>query len=174
MYGHQSTLTAIAGGLLIVLGAVQALGGGFTIPGLNRITPRLGGDSPPAVLALGAVSGLTGFCAGPILGAVLTIAATSGAALDGGALLAVHAAGMTAPLFLLALLWDRYDLGRRRWLRGRLEPLTVEVLDRGHPAGIGVGPQVAPLDELVQRLRELLVALPVQLGGPRPRDADAR
>ena len=26
---------------------------------------------------------------------------------------------MAAPLFLLALLWDRFDLGRRRWLRGR-------------------------------------------------------
>ena len=36
------------------------------------------------------------------------------------ALLATYAAGMAAPpLFLMALLWDRLDLGRRRWLRGR-------------------------------------------------------
>lgn len=119
VYGHQTALTATAGTLLIALGVAQLLGGGFTVPGLGRLTARLGGGSPPAVLALGAVSGLTGFCAGPILGAVLTIAATSGGALRGGALLAVYAAGMTAPLFLLAALWDRYDLGRRRWLRGR-------------------------------------------------------
>jgi divalent metal cation (Fe/Co/Zn/Cd) transporter len=26
---------------------------------------------------------------------------------------------MTVPLFLLAALWDRFDLGRRSWLRGR-------------------------------------------------------
>ena len=26
---------------------------------------------------------------------------------------------MAAPLFIMALLWDRLDLGRRRWLRGR-------------------------------------------------------
>ena len=26
---------------------------------------------------------------------------------------------MAAPLFLMALLWDRLDLGHRRWLRGR-------------------------------------------------------
>jgi ABC-type Fe3+ transport system permease subunit len=26
---------------------------------------------------------------------------------------------MAAPLFLMAVLWDRLDLGRRRWLRGR-------------------------------------------------------
>src|SRR5215218_6121554 len=35
------------------------------------------------------------------------------------ALLATYAAGMAAPLFLMALLWDRLDLGHRRWLRGR-------------------------------------------------------
>jgi hypothetical protein len=34
------------------------------------------------------------------------------------ALLATYAAAMAAPLFLMALLWDRLDLGRRRWLRG--------------------------------------------------------
>jgi ABC-type Fe3+ transport system permease subunit len=26
---------------------------------------------------------------------------------------------MAAPLFVMALLWDRFDLGHRRWLRGR-------------------------------------------------------
>jgi thiol:disulfide interchange protein len=80
---------------------------------------RIWGDSALSVLVLGAVSGLAGFCTGPILGAVLTVAATSGQALRGGILLAVYAAGMTAPLFVLALLWDRFDLGRRQWLRGR-------------------------------------------------------
>ena len=39
--------------------------------------------------------------------------------LRGAALLAVYAAGMATPLFLLAVFWDRLDLGRRRWLRGR-------------------------------------------------------
>lgn len=33
--------------------------------------------------------------------------------------MAVYALGMAVPLFLMALLWDRLDLGRRRWLRGR-------------------------------------------------------
>jgi cytochrome c biogenesis protein CcdA len=47
------------------------------------------------------------------------VAATSGSALRGAGLLATYAAGMAAPLFIMALLWDRLDLGRRRWLRGR-------------------------------------------------------
>jgi cytochrome c biogenesis protein CcdA len=46
-------------------------------------------------------------------------AATQDSPWQGGALLAVYALGMSAPLLVLALLWDRFDLGSRRWLRGR-------------------------------------------------------
>ncbi len=48
--------------------------------------------------------------------------------MQGAGLLATYALGMAAPLFGLALLWDRFDLGKRRWLRGRevsLGPLRV-------------------------------------------------
>ncbi len=53
------------------------------------------------------------------LGAVLTVAATGGQASYGGLLMAVYAFGMALPLFVLALLWDRFDLGNMGWLRGR-------------------------------------------------------
>ena len=42
--------------------------------------------------------------------------------------MALYALGMAMPLFVLALLWDRFDLSRRSWLRGRaikLGPLTT-------------------------------------------------
>jgi hypothetical protein len=58
----------------------------------------------------------------------VTVAAVDGDPLHGGVLLAVHALGMAVPMFVLALLWDRFDLGRRRWLRGRTfraGPLTL-------------------------------------------------
>ncbi|RJL31798.1 cytochrome c biogenesis CcdA family protein [Bailinhaonella thermotolerans] len=127
-YGHQDLLITVAGGALIALGLVQVAGYGGAAGPLNRLRARVRGDSAGAVLLLGAVSGLSGFCAGPVLGAVLTIAAASGNALRGGALLAVYAAGMAAPLLVMALLWRRFDLGRRAWLRGRglrLGPLRV-------------------------------------------------
>ena len=38
---------------------------------------------------------------------------------DRARLLAVFALGMAFPLFLLALLWERFQLGTRAWLRGR-------------------------------------------------------
>ena len=69
--------------------------------------------------ALGLGFGLGGFCAGPILGGVLTIAASSGGALSGAVLLAAYAAGMAFPMFLLALLWERLGASRRGTLRGR-------------------------------------------------------
>ena len=81
-----------------------------------------------STLVLGSVYGLAGFCSGPILGAILTMAATRETPVEGGALLAVYALGMAAPLFVLAALWDRFDLGRRRLLRGSmltLGPISV-------------------------------------------------
>jgi cytochrome c biogenesis protein CcdA len=116
-YGHRGALIAISGGLLITFGILQLLGYGFTLGPLSRVRGKIRGDSSLAVFSLGAFYGFAGFCSGPILGAVLTVAAASGEALSGAILLAVYAAGMAAPLFLLALFWDR--LRSRRWLRGR-------------------------------------------------------
>jgi cytochrome c biogenesis protein CcdA len=118
-YGHRSALITISGVLLIGFGFLQLLGRGFTAGPLARLRSRVRGDSAGAVFALGAVYGFAGFCSGPILGAVLTVAAASGGAARGALLLAVYAAGMATPLFLLALFWDRLDLRNSRWLRGR-------------------------------------------------------
>lgn len=121
VYGHRSALITVSGLLIIAFGVLQLAGGGFTVGPLARLRGKVRGDAGSAVstFALGAVYGFAGFCSGPILGAILTVAAASGGALRGASLLAVYAAGMAAPLFLMALLWDRLDLGRRRWLRGR-------------------------------------------------------
>jgi len=122
-YGHRSLLIAVAGWTIIGLGVLVLAGRGFTAPFASRLqgwaARRAGGGRASTVL-LGAVYGLAGFCSGPVLGAVLTVAAGSGSALWGGILLAGYALGMALPLFVLAALWDRFDLGRRRWVRGRV------------------------------------------------------
>lgn len=112
-YGQRGTLIAVSGAVLISLGLLQAFGGGFSFGPLGRLRGKVRGHSAASVFALGAVYGFAGFCSGPILGAVLTVAAASGGATRGASLLAVYALGMTLPLFLMALLWDRLDLGRR-------------------------------------------------------------
>ncbi|WP_267245425.1 cytochrome c biogenesis CcdA family protein [Streptomyces sp. PR69] len=118
-YGNRDLLVAVGGWLIIALGVLQILGLGFASRRMAELSGRIRPTNAVSVYALGLVYGLAGFCAGPILGSVLTVSALSGSPVYGGLLLAVYALGMAVPLFLLALLWDRLDLGRRRWLRGR-------------------------------------------------------
>lgn len=119
---RRAELSLIAGLLLIVVGAFQLVVGGFELPGAARLaSSRLGvsGESLAATYALGLVYGFGGFCSGPILGGVLTIAGASGGAVAGSVLLAIFAAGMAAPLLLMAMAWERLGAKGRARLRGR-------------------------------------------------------
>lgn len=141
-YGHRQLLISVAGWLLIAMGVLTivlptlSLGGrwsGVLAAASGRAASGAAGAFSArgrwlSTLVLGAVYGLAGFCSGPVLGAILTLAATQRSPVQGGLLLAVYALGMALPLFVLAQLWDRFDLGRRRWLRGRavrLGPLVT-------------------------------------------------
>lgn len=122
---HRDLLVIVSGWLIVAFGLMQILGLGFdmrrALPGADRLAAtqhtRRG---LPRTFVLGTLSGVAGFCAGPILGAVLTLAAAQGSAPLGGAMLAVYAAGMVLPLLLIAWLWARTggQVGRT-WLRGR-------------------------------------------------------
>lgn len=121
-YGHRAELIAVAGWTVIGLGVLQLLGRGFAVPGVRRLHGWVmgrQGDGWISTLVLGAVYGLAGFCSGPVLGAILTVAATEESPWSGGLLLATYALGMSAPLLALALLWTRFDLASSSWLRGR-------------------------------------------------------
>lgn len=132
-YGHRQVLIAVAGWSIIAMGVLLLLGRGFALPFSARLQALASRKTSPrsglmSTVLLGAVYGLAGFCSGPVLGAILTMAATQDTPVHGGLLLAAYALGMAAPLFVLAALWDRFDLGRRPALRGhmvRIGPLTV-------------------------------------------------
>ncbi|MFW6691104.1 cytochrome c biogenesis CcdA family protein [Streptomyces sp. MAR4 CNX-425] len=126
-YGHRELLIAVGGWTIVALGVAQMFGFGFGSRRMQQAAGRIRPESALSVYALGAVYGFAGFCAGPILGSVLTVSALGGDSVYGGALLAFYALGMAAPLFVLALLWHRFDLGGRRWLRGR--PVRVGRLE---------------------------------------------
>jgi cytochrome c biogenesis protein CcdA len=119
---RRAELSLVAGLLLIAIGALQLAVGGFELPGAGRVSgSRFGasGESLAATYALGLVYGIGGFCSGPLLGGVLTIAGASGGAAEGALLLSIFAAGMAAPLLVLALLWERLGTTGRGRLRGR-------------------------------------------------------
>ena len=99
VYGQRSTLITVSGAIIILLGVLQLFGRGFGFGPLTRLSGKVRGESTGATFALGAVYGFAGFCSGPILGAVLTVAAASGQTFRGATLLAIYALGMAVPSF---------------------------------------------------------------------------
>lgn len=113
---HRDTMIVVAGALLIAFGVLELAGKSLTFI-------RMGGNANETTsifgtYTLGMVYGFGGFCSGPILGSVLTVAATDDNVLRSGAMLAVYALGTTVPLFIFALLWDRLGVGSRKIIRG--------------------------------------------------------
>ncbi|TFD75610.1 cytochrome c biogenesis CcdA family protein [Cryobacterium fucosi] len=117
---NRTVLVVGAASIVIVLGLIQLIG--IRLPAFTR-NGAGDGTSVASVFVLGSVYGVAGVCAGPILGSVLTVAAVGGNAAYGGILLAIYALGMTVPLFVLALIWDRLKISERGWLK----PRTVRV-----------------------------------------------
>ena len=116
---HRDTVVTVAAIIVILLGGLILLN--IPLPFLGR-GGALESTSPASVFALGTVYGLAGVCAGPLLGAVLTVAALSGNALYGGVVLVFFAAGMALPLLILALVW-----GRLPFVRNLVRPREVRI-----------------------------------------------
>lgn len=120
---HRSMIIGVASAVIILLGLTQLSGRGFDLsrmlPGITCLQEQsLHRVGWVKTLILGAVSGVAGFCTGPILGAVLTVAASRG--MSGAAvLLGIYALGMVVPLIAIAAVWNRMGGHTRRFLRGR-------------------------------------------------------
>lgn len=146
---HRDALIAGTAVVLILLGLAQMVGLSFdlskALPGSQRLAQQA--HSRKGLLRtflLGAASGVAGFCAGPILGAILTLALAQGSIPDAGLMLAIYGAGMVGPLVVLAALWGRIGAGSMRLLRGRGFTLfgrqlhTTSVIAGALIAGVGV------------------------------------
>lgn len=108
-----------AGGLLLLGFAVLALSGrSWSLPSFVRSPDPERGDSA-GVFALGVFSGVASSCCAPVLAGVMTLSALSSTPAGAGVLGLAYVFGMTFPLFVLALLWDRFDLGTRRLMTAR-------------------------------------------------------
>lgn len=121
---HREGLIMATALILIVLGIAQMAGLGFdlskALPGSQRLQQRA--HSQKGLLRtflLGAAGGVAGFCAGPILGAILTLALAHGSVPQAGLMLAVYGAGMVVPLVVLAALWGRIGARSMKLIRGR-------------------------------------------------------
>ncbi len=108
-----------AGGALMLLLAAYSLSGRmWSLPGFLRAPDTERGDSA-SFFALGVFSGIASSCCAPVLAGVMTLSALSGSPVGGVVLGLAYVLGMSFPLFLMALAWDRLHLGERRWAVAR-------------------------------------------------------
>ena len=113
---ERGLIIAITAVVLVVLGVAQIFGFGFDLsrllPGATKLQESASARTGLLrTLLLGALGGVAGFCAGPILGAILTL---------------VYGLGMVVPLVVIAALWQKLSVRGRGVLRGR----TFSVLGR--------------------------------------------
>jgi cytochrome c-type biogenesis protein len=108
-----------AGGALMLALAVFTLSGRMvSLPNFVRAPDTSRGDSA-SFFALGVFSGLASSCCAPVLVGVMTLSALSGSPAGGLVLGVAYVFGMAFPLFVMALLWDRFHLGERKFLKAR-------------------------------------------------------
>lgn len=116
LLGQHSVFYVLAGVLLLALATYVVLGGKVSLPMPGRRATRTG---PLGVYGLGVFSGAASSCCAPVLVGVIAL---SGLASSFGAALGLGLAyvfGMVAPLFVLSLLWERYDWRSSRLFRPR-------------------------------------------------------
>lgn len=124
---YHQPLYFVGGVLMLALAAFSLTGRMMSLPSFLRAPDTRAGDTG-SFFALGVFSGIASSCCAPVLAGVMTLSALSGSALGGLTLGLAYTFGMVFPLFVMALLWDRYSLGERRWLRAH--PVRIRVAGR--------------------------------------------
>lgn len=125
---HHELLTRITGAALIAFGLFLAGGLVLRIPALYsearfQVVPSRWG--PLAAPVAGAAFGFGWTpCIGPVLGSVLTVAATRGNTVQGAGLLLAYALGLGIPFLVAGLAFGRLA-GAFAWVRRRVRGITI-------------------------------------------------
>ena len=106
----------VAAGVLLLLAGYVLSGGKISLPMPGRRSGRTG---PFGVYSLGVFSGAASSCCAPVLAGVIALSGlTSSFAMSLGLGIA-YVFGMVAPLFVISLLWERFDWRSSRLFRPR-------------------------------------------------------
>lgn len=137
--GGHTPIYVGGGVLMLALAVYLLLGGQLHLPAPGR---RAGGRTGPlSVYSLGIFSGVATSCCAPVLAGVLALAGVASS--FGLALLlgTAYVFGMVAPLFAIALLWERFDwrssgLFRPRSFTWRVGSLRRTITATGLASGL--------------------------------------
>ena len=126
--GRHTAVFLAGGALMLALGVATIAGWKLPLPMPGMQARR--GRGPGAVFALGAFSGTASACCAPVLAGVVALSGAAGSFPVALAVGVAYVFGMVVPLLVIALLWDRYDWGASRLLRGRT--ITLRAFGGAH------------------------------------------
>jgi len=117
---YRRLITLIIGIFLVIEGSLQLIGKSFFMPSYKDVS-KVNNSRLSSVYYLGLASGIgTMSCVGPILGAILTLAANSFKVSSAITLILVYTLGLIGPLFLLVFLWQKNQTKAAKILRGKV------------------------------------------------------
>ncbi|MGI8439768.1 MAG: cytochrome c biogenesis CcdA family protein [Thermoleophilaceae bacterium] len=139
---EHTLIYTIAGSFMLALAGFVLLGGRMHLPMPGRRAG--GGTGPLSVYSLGIFSGVASSCCAPVLAGVIALSGLTssfGLALGLGS---AYVFGMVAPLFVISLLWERFDwrssaLFRPRSFTWRLGPLRRSITGSALASGLLLG-----------------------------------
>ena len=118
---NQDLILLFGGSMILVFGVMSLLGMGFT--GMTQTTSRAAGNRSLWGSFLFGLTFAVGWssCVGPILGAVLTLAAQTGSVAQGSMLLFIYALGLGMPLIIVSTFLGRASRDSFFWraMRGK-------------------------------------------------------
>ena len=125
---EHTAIYLVGGALMLGLGVYTLLGGRMNLPMPGRRAAA--GKGPLGVYTLGLFSGVASSCCAPVLAGVVALSGLSSSFAVALGLGGAYVFGMVAPLFVIALLWERRDWAASRLFRPRTYTWRIGPLRR--------------------------------------------
>jgi cytochrome c-type biogenesis protein len=119
LFGTNHELIFVTGGFLMILIGFWTLWGRGMLPRIE-FPVDLKKVNAASVYTLGIFSGAATTCCAPVLAGVLILAALSASLLEGVLIGFTYVAGMVFPLFVIALVWGKYQSSEGHPLHGTI------------------------------------------------------
>ena len=115
--GYHTPVFLVAGSLMVLMGIATLTGWRPSLPMLGM---RAGsGTGVGSVYVLGVFSGAASACCAPVLAGVVALSGAAASFISALTIGSAYVFGMVLPLFVIAVLWDRFDWGSTRLFTGR-------------------------------------------------------